>query len=293
MNSLWNDIRYKMLQSGSKLGLLIGINVIVFLGIYIPAIFEQMFRGFGNSSILNFTSVWLALPSYLPRLATRPWTIISYMFMHDGVFHILFNMLWLYWIGQIFEEYLGYKRIVTLYFLGGLAGAFFFIASYNIFPAYTASGLLWGSTVVGASACVMAIVIATATLLPDYTLYLMFIGPVKLKWLAIFFVLIDFLSVASANSGGEIAHLGGALVGFIYIKQLRRGNDWSAPINKIFTPSPKLKVTAGGITDNRKPSGLPRQDEIDRILDKISQSGYDSLNKQEKETLFRASKNDR
>ena len=293
MNTLWNEIRYKMLHSGSKLGLLIGINVLIFLGIGIPAVLEQLFTHFGNSSISHFAANWLALPSYVPRLITRPWTIISYMFMHDGVFHILFNMLWLYWMGRIFEEYLGHKRTIVLYFLGGVAGAFFFVASYNLFPAYAASGLLWGSSVVGASACVMAIVVATATLLPDYTISLMFIGPVKLKWLAIFFVLIDFLNVASANSGGEIAHLGGALIGFIYIKQLKRGNDWSTSINKMFVPSPKIKVTAGNITDSRKITSLPRQDEIDRVLDKISQSGYDSLNKQEKETLFRASKDDR
>lgn len=294
MGTLWKDIRYKMLHSGSKLGLLIGINVIVFLAINIPAVFEQLFSGFGNSAVLTFVHNWLALPSALPKLITRPWTMVSYMFMHDGVFHILFNMLWLYWFGQIFEEYLGNKRTLTLYFLGGLMGAIFFVASYNIFPAFASSGLLWGSTIVGASACVMAIIIGTATLLPNYEISLMFIGPVKLKWLAIFFVIIDFLGVASANAGGEIAHLGGALIGFIYIKQLQRGNDWSKSINNIFTPKAKIRVVAGG-SDTRKSSAssLPRQDEIDRILDKISQSGYDSLNKQEKETLFRASNNDR
>lgn len=284
-----------MLHSGSKLGLLIGINVIVFLGINIPAVIEQLFTNFGNSAVLTFAHDWLALPAALPRLATRPWTAISYMFMHSGVFHILFNMLWLYWFGQIFEEYLGNKRTLTIYFLGGLAGAFFFVASYNIFPAFTTSGLLWGSTVVGASACVMAVIIATATLLPDYEIPLMFIGPVKLKWLALFFIAIDFLQIASANAGGFIAHLGGALMGFIYIKQLQRGNDLSKPLINMFSPKSKIKVVAGSAQDPRRSSAssFPHQDEIDRILDKISQSGYDSLNKQEKETLFRASNNDK
>lgn len=291
MSTLWKDIRYKLLQSGSKLGLLIGINVIVFLGINIPAVLEQLFNGFGNSAIIAFANNYLALPAYLPKLLTRFWTPLTYMFMHEGVFHILFNMLWLYWMGQIFEEYLGNKRTVTLYLLGGLAGAVFFIASYNIFPAYTNSGMLWGSAVVGASACVMAIVVATATLLPNYAIYLMFLGPVKLKWLAVFFLVIDFLNVASANSGGEIAHLGGALMGFIYIKQLQKGRDWSKPISRMFSPQSKIKVMQGGMADSGRNS--PREDEVDRILDKISQSGYDSLSKQEKETLFRASKNDR
>lgn len=288
MHTLWKDIRYKLLQSGSKLGLLIGINVAVFLIINVPAVVDQLFNGFGNSAISTLANNYLALPAYLPKLLTRFWTPLTYMFMHAGIFHILFNMLWLYWIGQIFEEYLGYKRTIGLYLLGGLGGALFFVASYNIFPAFATSGLLWGSTVVGASACVMAIVVATATLLPDYTIYLMLIGPVKLKWLAVFFVVIDFLTVTGANSGGEIAHLGGAFMGFIYIKQLQRGRDWNKPISSIF--SSKIKIVHGGVTEGVKTS--PRPDEVDRILDKISLSGYDSLNKQEKETLFRASKNE-
>jgi membrane associated rhomboid family serine protease len=288
MNTLWKDIRYKLLQSGSKLGILIFINVIAFLCINIPAVIDQLFNGLGNSSITTLAYNYLALPAYLPRLLTRFWTPLTYMFMHAGIFHILFNMLWLYWMGQIFEEYLGNKRTVALYLLGGLAGALFFVACYNIFPAFASSGLLQGSAVVGASACVMAIVVATATLLPDYTIYLILIGPVKLKWLAVFFVVIDFLTIAGANSGGEIAHLGGALVGFVYIRQLRRGHDWNKPISKIF--SPKIKAVPGAMTEGSKNS--PRQDEIDRILDKISLSGYDSLNKQEKETLFRASRDD-
>ncbi len=145
-----------------------------------------------------------------------------------------------------------------------------------------------GTTVVGASASVMAIIIATATLLPDYTISMMFIGPVKLKWIAIFYVLLDFLLIAGPNGGGEIAHLGGALFGFIYIKQLKRGHDWIGAINNIFKPKSNLKVAVKN--SDRNSNSKPRQDEIDRILDKISQTGYESLNKQEKEVLFRASK---
>jgi membrane associated rhomboid family serine protease len=260
--------------------------VFVFLAVYIPAIFEQLFRGFGNSIILAYADEYLNLPAYLPRLLDHFWTPVTYMFMHAGFFHILFNMLWLYWMGQIFEEYLGNKRTIGLYILGGLTGALFFVLAYNFLPAF--SGVVAGSTVVGASASVMAIIIATATLLPDYSISLMFIGPVKLKWIAIFYVLIDFLSIAGPNAGGEIAHLGGALFGFIYIKQLQRGHDWIGAINKIFKPQSKMKVAAKN--SERNSSSKPRQEEIDRILDKISQAGYDSLNKQEKEILFRASK---
>jgi len=287
MSDFWGYIRFKLFQSGSKLGLLITVNVAVFLLINIPV-------KLGFTGLAEWSDHYLAMPAALPRLIKVPWTIITYMFMHDGFLHILFNMLWLYWFGQLFEEYLGHKRTLTVYFLGGLAGAFFFVASYNIFPMFANSPLLGGTVIVGASAGVTAIIIATATLLPDYEIFLMIIGPVKLKWLALFFIAMDLLGVASTNAGGEIAHLGGALLGFVYIKQLRSGNDWANPINKLFTPRPKMKVAAGG-ADGKKASGpaLPRQDEIDRILDKISQNGYDSLSKQEKETLFRASKNDR
>ncbi|WP_345950501.1 rhomboid family intramembrane serine protease [Mucilaginibacter sp. PAMB04274] len=288
MNSFWQDIRYKMLQSGSRINLLIGINVLVFLLINIPGTFLYLFMG--NPMLNEFANEYLALPASLPKLATRFWTPVSYMFMHADIFHILFNMLWLFWMGQIFEEYLGKKRILALYIMGGLAGAALYILSFNVFPAF--AGVLPVSYVVGASASVMAIIIATATLLPNYTIYLMFLGPVKLKWIALFYVVIDFLSIVGPNAGGEIAHLGGALLGFIYIKQLNRGHDWGRSVDSVFNQRPKVKVVSQNKTYQQQTSSVPRQEEIDRILDKISQSGYDSLNKHEKEVLFRASKHD-
>ncbi|MDT3403288.1 rhomboid family intramembrane serine protease [Mucilaginibacter terrae] len=288
MNSLWQDIRVKLTQSGSRINVLIGINVLVFLLINIPHVFLHMM---GNDMVGYYANEYLALPASLSKLATRFWTPISYMFMHDGIFHILFNMLWLYWMGQIFEEYLGNKRIVSLYVMGGLVGALFFVLFYNVFPAF--AGSLPTAVVVGASASVTAIVIATATLLPDYTIYMMFIGPVKLKWLALFFVVVDYLGIAGSNPGGMIAHLGGALMGFIYIKQLNRGNDLSRSVDQIFTQRPKVKVASSNKTTYQQQTSLiPHQEEIDRILDKISASGYESLNKHEKDVLSRASKNE-
>ena len=284
MSTLWQNIQYKMLRSGGKINLLIGINVFAFLLVNVTAVIERLF--FRSNVIDYYSNEYLLLPSFLPKLAIRFWTPLTYMFMHAGVFHILFNMLWLYWIGQIFEEYLGNKRTIGLYILGGLTGALFFIAAYNLLPLF--SDLVVGSTVVGASASVMAIIVATATLLPDYSLNLILLGPVKLKWIAIFYVVLDFLSIAGPNAGGEFAHLGGALFGFIYIKQLQRGNDWVGAIAGIFKSKSNMKVAVKN--SDRNLSGKPHQDEIDRILDKISQTGYDSLNKQEKEILFRASK---
>ncbi|TWR30433.1 rhomboid family intramembrane serine protease [Mucilaginibacter pallidiroseus] len=289
MSTIWQNIQYKISKSDSRINTLIGINVIVFLLINVSSVVEQLFTGFGGSVIDSYANDFLLLPAYLPKLLYRFWTPFTYMFMHAGVLHILFNMLWLYWMGQIFEEYLGNKRTVGLYLMGGLAGGILFIAAYNLIPAFTNSNSAAGATVVGASASVMAIVIATATLLPDYAIQLFLFGPVKLKWLAIFLVVFDFLMIAGSNPGGEIAHLGGALMGFAYIRQLQKGSDWVTSAGKIFKKKqPAMKVVSRN-SPQKKSSGKPGQEEVDRILDKISSSGYDSLSKQEKDTLFRAS----
>jgi len=288
--TLWDNITYRI-RSGSRLYLLITINVAVFLVINIPAVFEWLFTGGHSSFISYFANEYLDLPADLHKLPSRFWTPFTYMFMHAGIWHILINMLWLYWMGQIFEEYLGNKRIVGLYLMGGLAGALFYVASFNLLPVFR--DLVHISVIVGASAGVMAIVTATATLLPNYTIPLILIGPVKLKWLALFLVIIDFLMIIESNPGGEISHLGGALLGFVYIKRLQKGNDWVAIIGNLFKRGPrlsKLKVVARNTV--KKNNAKPRQDEVDRVLDKISVSGYDSLNKEEKEILFRASKNE-
>ncbi|MEO3405177.1 rhomboid family intramembrane serine protease [Mucilaginibacter sp. CAU 1740] len=290
MSTLWQNIQHKMLRSGNNIRLLISINVIVFLAINISAVVEQVLTHFGDSGILRFANSYLNMPAHLPTLLKHFWTPLTYMFMHAGILHILFNMLWLYWMGQIFEEYLGNKRTIGLYLMGGFAGALLYVLAFNFLPGFTSMNAAQGSTIVGASASVMAIVVATATLLPDYTISLILIGPVKLKWLVFFILVLDFLGIAGGNAGGEIAHLGGALMGFIYIKQLQKGHDWIGGIAKLFKAKPKLKVVSNNFGKNS--SDYPRQDEIDRILDKISQSGYNSLNKQERETLSQASKKD-
>jgi membrane associated rhomboid family serine protease len=283
--TFWQNISYKIFRSGSKLYLLIGINVAVFLAINVPGIIEGLF---GHQIIAEYSYEYLALPSYLPKLLTRFWTPLTYMFMHAGFFHILFNMLWLYWLGQIFEEFLGNKRTLGLYLLGGLSGAFLYVASYNIFPLFTQSGALLTSSAIGASAAVMAVIAGAATIAPNYTIMLFGILPAKLKWIAIFYVATGFLGIAGPNAGGEIAHIGGALFGFIYVNQLQKGRDMIGAISGWFKPRSKLKVASNNT--NRSATDAPRQEEVDRILDKISTTGYDNLSKQEKEILFRASK---
>ena len=266
--------------------MLIGINVVVFLLINLVDVFGNLL--FVNSGVSGFAQQYLALPSYLPTLLKHFWTPLTYMFMHSGIFHILFNMLWLYWMGQIFEEFLGNKRTLGLYLIGGFTGAALFVICYNIFPMFTQTGLVVTSTAVGASAAVMAIIAGAATIVPDYTVVLFGIFPIKLKWIAIFYVAMGFLGMSGPNAGGEIAHIGGALAGFVYVKQLQSGKDWIASIAGLFKPKPKLRVAS--TNRDKAPSGAPRQEEVDRILDKISTTGYDNLSKQEKDILFRASK---
>jgi membrane associated rhomboid family serine protease len=277
--SIAGDLWFKMFHSGSRLNLFLGINILVFVVIGIIAVFDLL----SGTDAAEWLTIQLAMPAWLPSLPYKFWTPLTYMFLHRDFFHILFNMLWLYWMGRIFEEYLNPRQFTFTYFAGGFAGALFYILAYNIIPVFSAKAGV--SVILGASASVNAIVIAIATLLPDYTIVLLLFGAVRLKYLALAFVIIDFLSIAASNPGGSIAHLGGALLGFLYIKQLQNGRDWS----KIFHRGKKLKVASRQKSDipvNR----LPDQEVIDGILDKISKSGYESLSKKEKEQLFNASK---
>lgn len=280
--SIINELKFKLLHSGSRMYQFIGINIAVFLVINLLAVFQFLFTG--SDSMADKLVLQLSLPAYLPELPYKFWTVLTYMFSHRSLFHILFNLLWLFWMGRIFEDFLNKRQFTFTYLAGGIAGALFYILAYNLFPVFSASLPL--SYLIGASASVMAIVIATATLLPDYSINLLFFGAVRLKYLAIVFVLLDLIFLAGENPGGSFAHLGGAALGYIYILQLRKGNDWS----KLFHRKPRLRPIRNDAAINRRTANeLPDQDIIDEILDKISKSGYDSLTKAEKEQLFRAS----
>lgn len=282
--SIFSEVRYSVFQSGSRLNLFIAINVAVFLVIKLINVIE--FLTGSTTDLAEFIIGRLILPAALPNLLKQPWSLISYMFLHEGFLHILFNMLWLFWIGRIFEEFLNTRKFTFVYFAGGLAGALLYILSYNLFPAF--ANALPHAVALGASASVMAIVVATATLLPDYTFHLLLFGPVRLKWIAIAYIVLDIISISGSNAGGHIAHLGGALLGYLFIIRLRQGNDWSKPFEGIVKKRSKLKVVSGG-SKGRKVNEKPSEEEIDRILDKISKSGYDSLSNAEKQTLFKAS----
>ena len=246
---------------------------------------EFIFRA--EWGLANWIVLHVSMPPYLPNLLYKFWTPFTYMFAHAEFFHILWNMLWLFWMGRIFEDFLNRRQFTFAYLAGGLAGALLFIAAFNLLPAFSDNVAL-SPPLIGASASVMAIVVATATLLPDYTIMLLLIGPVRLKWLAIVYIVLDIIGILD-NPGGSFAHLGGAILGFVFIKQLQKGNDWS----KLFEKKPMLRVVKNHTLKRDTPKtdkDIPDQELIDRLLDKISQSGYDSLSKKEKEQLFNASK---
>jgi membrane associated rhomboid family serine protease len=283
-NGLFQDLKFKVFQSGNPSYLYIGLNTIVFVAIALVNL--PLFLS-GNGDIYEgFIRDIFGFPALISRLPERFYTILTYQFFHDGFLHLLFNMLWLFWMGRIFLDFMKPRQFHFIYLAGGFAGALTYLLAYNIFPAF-ALATATGATIIGSSASVMAIVVATATLVPDYGLNLLLFGEIKLKYLALAYIVMDVIGIATANAGGSFAHLGGALLGFTYIKVLQKGTDWS----NIFKRKPKLRVVKNEFAGKaQKNNNTVDQKEIDAILDKISQTGYDKLSREEKDTLFKASK---
>ncbi|MBJ6119317.1 rhomboid family intramembrane serine protease [Pontibacter sp. BT310] len=297
--SILQDIKDAFRQPNNTLKQLILINVIVFVVLIVLRLLLTFTIGPGA---YNYLMSFVALHSDMATFITRPWTLISYFFTHQGFLHIIFNMLNLYWFGQLIREYLGDKKLLSLYVIGGIAGGVLYMLSYNFIPYFEDRAA--SSVMIGASASVLAIVVAAATLLPNYTFNLILIGPVRIKYIALFLVLLSISGAVGDNAGGNIAHLGGALIGWLFIKQLQRGSDMGRPLHamfdffgRLFSRRPEMKVThrknttfagrSNGSTTTV--TGKPSQKEIDLILDKISSSGYESLSKEEKQKLFQAS----
>lgn len=276
--SFLGEIYYKAFKSGNVLHFFIAINTVIFLLLGVIALIDF----FGKTGINAFIITQLSLPADLGALIYRPWSIVTYMFVQQAFFHFIFNMLWLYWLGLIFLDFLNSRQFIFTYLAGGLSGALLFLLLYNIIPSFQVSQ----AVLIGSSGAVYAIVVATATLMPDYTIRLLFFGNVRLKYLVLAFIVLNILGLNGENIGGNLAHLGGALLGFLYIQQLRRGNDWSRLFKK---RKRNLRVVKNEAPPKSKTS-FTNQEYIDSILDKISQSGYNSLSKAEKEALFNAGK---
>ncbi|GAB4400168.1 MAG: rhomboid family intramembrane serine protease [Microscillaceae bacterium] len=302
MNGLFDDLRTAFRRQDNALIQLILINIIVFLGLLV--VFATL-RLTGLESIyFHYIEIHFELPSLLHKFVWRPYTLMTYAFQHAGVFHILFNMLFLYWFGMVVVEYLNSKRLVSIYILGALAGGIGFLLLYNtLIPPK--------SPLVGASGAVYAVMVAAATIAPDYTFYLLLFGPVRIKYIVPILVILSYVGLSGDNPGGNAAHLAGALTGYLFVIQLRKGNDLGAWIHNfmdfargLFRKKSKIKVSHSskkkskvysnaGAQNYARPEAeeeMPNQAEIDAILDKISASGYQSLTKEEKQKLFKASK---
>lgn len=279
-------------QHGSYLTKLIYINIAIWIVVRLTSVVLLL----GGNENLTFIE-WLSLPASFGQFIARPWTLITYMFLHYELLHILFNLIWLYSFGKIFLEYHPPRKLLSLYIFGGLCGGLFFMAAYNFFPYFQHS--IDFSQLLGASAAVISIVIATAVYVPNHVIHLVFIGPVKIKWIALLSVILYLVNLTGDNAGGNFAHLGGAFWGLLYMTTLKSGYNLSSRAERfldgIFSwtrPKKNLKVeyNAGGYREygyNR--SKKAKQEEVNRILDKISASGYESLTVEEKEMLFKMS----
>jgi len=285
--SFTDDVKYRF----KKLNILekiIVLNVIIFL---IVSILKP---------ILNGVLKWFELPSDFGSYVIKPWTILTYAFLHYGFVHLLFNMLWLYFIGRIFLDLFRPKTALNIYFLGAIFGGLAFQLGYTIAPYFfQGSGYL-----IGASAAVRALFIFLCAYMPNKEVQILAFK-LKLWYLAAFFVAIDVIGVfGQENQGGNLAHLGGALLGYIYAKQLHKGNDIGSGFEKVmntvvgwFSISKKSKMKTiykdktkvGGYTKGEF-NQFNNQKKVDVILDKISKSGYESLTAEEKEFLFKVGK---
>lgn len=315
--SIWDDVKREF-NYGNMVTRIIMVNVGVFIFVHLVHFFlwVSMQRSGTPPSVLfqNFIHFFCVSADW-KFLLTHPWGIVTHMFLHQGVFHILWNMLFLFWFGRIVGDFISNERVLPLYLLGGLAGAAMYLITENVYSTGSSFAL-------GASAAVMAIVVAAGTISPDYIVRLLFLGNIKLKYIVIFLVLLDIIAVPNSggNTGGAFGHLGGALFGFVFVRQLREGNDMAVPVNNffdriirfftnLFQPDPVRKgprvvykrptkervVKGNGGGKAKKSAGsrhtdLSHQEQLDAILDKIKQTGYESLSPEEKEFLFKASK---
>ncbi len=290
MRSLLKD--FKSYFNGNKvLYRLIIINVCIFIFVNVFSLICFLFGW--TFSIDYFLRNLFGLEAGFSNFIWKPWTLFSYMFLHADIFHILFNMLFLFWSGKLFTEYLGQQKLSAIYFLGGICGGLLYMIAYQIFPAFENHDQ---AILIGASAGVLAVFFAIATLLPNYTTQLILFGNIKLKFLAVIMFLLYAFSIPSANAGGQIAHIGGALFGFVSIKFLQSGTDITKWFTKLFSFKSKSRKNMKVVfrsNENNDEIYLKRQrmtqENLDRILDKINRSGFESLTADEKEFLYKAS----
>ncbi len=265
------------------------INVFIFVMTYLFNTLSFLFQIDGN-----LIMSWFSLKPDFEMLLYRPWSIITYGFLHAGFFHILFNMMVLYYFGNLFLDFFNAKQFLTYLFLGIISGGLIYIISYNSLPGLQTQE----SLLVGASAGVMAVVIGVASHIPQYSLRFRFIGNIKLLYIAVALVVLDVVQIPAGNAGGHLAHLGGSLLGFLMTTYFSQGKIFIGWFEGLFTKNKKkpLKTVYKNKKQSKqtsyqsKESKSEQQIRIDSILDKISKSGYDTLTKEEKDYLFKAGK---
>ncbi len=286
VNPLINSAIKRLFDGRSALSKLLLINVCIFIFIQLINVCFFLFNVNPNwNEVVSISKPahWLALPSDIDTLIQRPWTLVTYMFLHENFFHLFFNMIMLYFGGSLFVSFLGSKHLIYTYLLGGIFGGICYVVSFNIFPAF--AGIKFFSVALGASASVLAILVAVATYIPKYVIQLFLFGKIKLGYLALILVFLDLLSIDKGNPGGHLAHLGGALWGFTFIAFYKSG---------LLKPKPKLKIKKTKVKSQKRPLSddeyntikQNNQKKIDAILDTISKKGYDALSKEEKDFLF-------
>ena len=298
MNVVFDQIKKQFKQSDNAVNQLIIINVAVFIILGLTSVIFDL-AGFQKEKFIElYSTQWLSLNDNLNTFITHPWTLITYAFMHSGLPHLFGNMFGLYFLGRFFSQEFGSKKLIGIYLVGAIGAGLFYLLIENTLPYYaSASGL------VGASGSVIAILIALGTLYPNREVRLFFFLPVKLIWVALGFFVISLLSVTGSNGGGEIAHIGGAISGFLFAKLYQRNIDITKPFtfvlaffSGLFKPKPKMNVSyksskkySNKVVEDVDFSEIS-QSEIDTILDKLRVSGYTSLTDKEKRTLFEYSK---
>ncbi len=324
LRSIWEEEKEKFIN-GNMVRRIIVVNIAIFilvnlvnLGFYIAFQFSphdpsQLYTqsSFYESYLAFFK--FFSMSANWKFVLTHPWIIITSMFLHQGFWHILWNMLLMYWFGRIVGDFIGNQRILPIYLIAGLAGGLIYFLTANLLNYSGPNGYAYG-----ASGAVMGIIVAAGTIAPEYVMRLLLLGDIKLKYIVMALVLLDLFSLASdVNTGGHFAHLGGALLGFLFVRQLQEGNDWALTVNNILDrmrgffsgrggqrrkPKVVYKNTSGikkkqqsGSSRSRRGNqqsdgNLNYEEKLNAILDKIKVSGYESLTEEEKEFLFNASK---
>lgn len=284
MLDIWQDIKSIIAHPQKGLMKLIVANVAIFLaliGLKLVLILTK------NTAIFDEILRWLTLSNQYKEVYFKIWTFLTYSFVHTEIFHLLFNMVFLYWFGNIIADFIGEGKLVKLYFLGGLAGGIAYLLVSNSFSYFVMKG---PGLLNGASASIYAIVVAAATIRPNYRVSLLFFGTIPIKYISIFYVIWSFIETTGGNAGGNIAHLGGALLGYLFGLNFKR--NWvvyQKERPKVYSFVGSIKQEFTQKMDYHTEESEVEEEELNEILDKISKSGYESLSKFEKRRLFKAS----